>query len=79
MGHDEILDEILKWTSQIIELYLMDIFNICIEQKVFRESFKLAKVIPLTKKDDMNNQENHRPTNLLALSVRLMKQSLVDG
>ena len=43
-GHDGISNEILKCCSPIIEPYVADVFNKCLEQSIFPEPFKIASV-----------------------------------
>ena len=51
-GRDDISNEILKCCSPIIEKYLTTFFNKCIENAIFPETMKIAKVMPFVKNDD---------------------------
>ena len=46
-GYDGISDEFLKCCSPIIEPYVADVFNNCLEHSIFPEPLKIAIVIPL--------------------------------
>ena len=50
-GHDGISYEILKRCSPIIEPFSVEIFEKSIDQGVLPSSLKLAKIIPLYKKE----------------------------
>ena len=65
-GYDGISNEILKCCSPIIEPYIADVFNKCLEKSIFPQSLKIARVIPLFKKGDRSNPENYRPISLLS-------------
>ena len=57
-GHDCFSDEMIKLCSPVISPYLIQCFNTCIDEGVFPEFLKIAKVIPLHKsgsKKDANN------------------------
>ena len=51
-GYDGISNEILKCCSPILEPYVADVFNKCLEQGIFPEPLKIARVIPLCKKGE---------------------------
>ena len=63
-GMDGISSEILKCCSPIIERHLALAFKKCIDEGVFPDIFKIAKVVPLFKKGDKKD----RPISLSSLS-----------
>ena len=75
-GHDGISHEILKCCSPIIEPYVADVFNKCLEQSIFPEPLKKARVIPLFKKGDRSNPENYRPISLLTSLSKVFEKVL---
>ena len=73
-GTDEISPKILKIALPYIIEPLTYIFNLCIEQNVFPDKLKHAKVIPLPKTRDMTSVKNYRPISILpAISKPLEK------
>ena len=75
-GHDGTSNEILKCCSPTIEPYVADVFNKCLEQSIFPEPFKIARVIPLFKKGDRSNPENYRPISLLSSLSKVFEKVL---
>ena len=75
-GHDGISNEILKCCSPVIENYLTNCFNNCIEKQFFPNSLKIAKVIPLYKKGNANDPGNYRPINLLSSLSKVFEKLL---
>ena len=75
-GHDGISNEILKCCSPVIENYLTNCFNNCIEKQFFPNSLKVAKVIPLYKKGNANDPGNYRPISLLSSLSKVFEKLL---
>ena len=65
-GMDGISSEILRCCSPIIERHLALAFNKCIDEGVFPDIFKIAKVVPLFEKGDKKDPANYRPISLLS-------------
>ena len=65
-GMDRISSEILKSCSPIIERHLALAFNKYIDEGVFPDIFKIAKVVPLFKKGDKKKPANYRPISHLS-------------
>ena len=61
---DGISNEMLKCCSPIIEPHIATLFNNCIEDGIFPDCFKTAKVIPLYKKGDRKDPGNYKPISL---------------
>ena len=64
-GHDEISSNLLKKIIRPILIPLTHIFNLSLSTGVYQHSFKLAKVVPIHKKDDPAYISNYRPISLL--------------
>ena len=66
-GHDDILPYFLKIAGMttFIVLPLSIIFNYRLTFDIFSDKLKLAKVIPVCKKDSFDQLNNYRPTSLL--------------
>ena len=75
-GMDGISSEILKCCSSIIERHLALAFNKCIDEGVFPDIFKIAKVVPLFKKGDKKDPANYRPISLLSSLSKVFEKIL---
>ena len=64
-GHDGIPAKILKWSIPIVSPILRDIFNSFIENGIYPEEFKIARVVALHKKGPKNIADNYRPLSIL--------------
>ena len=64
-GHDEITTNLLKQIIIDIAPPLMHIFNLSLSNGVYPNSFKIAKVIPIFKKDNPSQTSNYHPISLL--------------
>ena len=59
-GYDDInFNVVKKWFGEINEP-LKHSFNLSLENEIFLEKMKIAKVIPLFKNDDLENLTNYR-------------------
>ena len=64
-SHDEISTSLLKQIISTIALPLSYIFNLSFSSGIFPNSLKIAKVIPVHKKDDPLKVSNYRPISIL--------------
>ena len=64
----------IKLCSPVISLYLVQCFNTCIDEGVFPEFLKIAKVIPLHKSGSKLNANNYRPISLLLQLAKFLKK-----
>ena len=76
-GLDGISNEILKCCSPIIERHLALVFNKCIDEDVFPDTFKTAKVVPLFKKGDKIDPANYRPNSLPSSLSKMFEKTFI--
>ena len=67
VGPNSIPTKILKLLKNDISSQLSEIFNISFSSGVFPSILKIAKVIPIHKKDSKLDFSNYRPISLLIL------------
>ena len=65
-GEDGISNEMLKCCSPKLEPHFATLFNNCIEEGIFLDCFKRAKVIPFYKTGDRKDPRNYKPISLLS-------------
>ena len=75
-GMDGISSKILKCCSPVIERHLAFAFNKCIDEGVFPDIFKIAKVVPLFKKRDKKDPANYHPSSLLSSLSKVFEKIL---
>ena len=73
-GADGLSDKLLKSIENIIVKSLTLITNQCIETGVFPDKLKIAKVVPLYKKDDETLIENYRPVSILPAISKVIEK-----
>ena len=64
----------LKYVKDEMIPGLVIIFNKSISKGVFPELLKIAKVIPIYKKDDANFAKNYRPVSLLSVFDKIIEK-----
>lgn len=64
---------IIKAICYIICIPLAHIFNLCLSQGVFPDALKIAKVIPLQKKANLDSIDNFRPISLLPIVSKILE------
>ena len=67
---------ILKTFKDFFALWLSKIINLCYETGEFPELLKLAKVIPLHKKESILNFMNYRPISLLSVFSKIYEKTI---
>ena len=75
-GHDGIPAKILKWSIPIIAPFLRDVFNSFIENGIYPEDFKIARVVALHKKGPKNIADNYRPISILTQLNKIFEKLL---
>ena len=73
-GADGLSVKLLKSIENIIVKSLTLITNQCIETGVFPNKLKIAKVVPLYKKDDGTLIENYRPVSILPAISKVIEK-----
>ena len=64
-GHDEITSALIKQLEPIISKPLSIIINQSFNTGIFPDKLKLAKIVPIFKKNDKHTFENYRPISIL--------------
>ena len=67
---------ILKSFKDFFSFWLSKLINLCYENGEFPELLKLAKVIPLHKKESILNYLNYRPISLLSVFSKIYEKTI---
>ena len=67
---------ILKAFKDFCSFWLSKLINLCFENGEFPELLKLAKVIPLHKKESILNYLNYRPISLLSVFSKIYEKTI---
>ena len=78
IGIDNIPANILKWAVELFVPILTKIFNKCLEEGVYPDSLKLARVIPIFKGGNQNVTTSYRPISILSQINRIFEKLLRD-
>ena len=73
-GYDRISTSLLKQIIHVIADPLAHIFNQSLQQGVFPDLFKIAKVNPIFKKGDSHEISNYRPISLLPSISKVLEK-----
>ena len=73
-GNDNISNFIIKRVANEIVKPLTMIFNVSISTGVVPEKLKIAKVVPIYKKDDAEQLSNYRPISLLPCFSKILER-----
>ena len=77
-GHDNISSKLLRHMREIVAYPLSIIINQSLCTGLFPNRLKLAKVIPLYKKDDNKSFGNYRPISLLSSLSKVFEKIVFD-
>jgi hypothetical protein len=77
-GPDGISSEIIKRSLQFTVPPLTHIVNLSLQQGVFPDEMKVAKVIPLFKSGDKTSVNNYRPISLLPVFSKILEKSMAN-
>ena len=72
-GHDNISSAILKFITNEISDCITLIMNQSISSGPFPENLKLAKGVPIFKKDDTSQNKNYRPISVLPVISKIFE------
>ena len=73
-GHDDISNRIIKYICPIIAAPLSVIINQSFTTGIFPQKLKVAKVIPIYKKDEETFFTNYRPISLLPVFSKILEK-----
>ena len=68
---------VIKSVQNIIIPPLTKIFNNCIKECLFPDCLKLATIVPIYKKRDVNDLNNYRPISLLPIISKILEKILM--
>ena len=74
IGFDDISCTVLKQISYAIVKPLVHIFNASFSLGIFPSKLKIAKIIPVYKKDDKHLFQNYRPISILPNISKLIEK-----
>ena len=77
-GADNISNKILKYIKYEIASILSKFMNMIFEQGIFPDILKIAKVIPIHKKNDNHCFENYRPISILPSVSKVFERIIHD-
>ena len=73
-GPDSISPKVIKNCIQYFVNPLCDIFNKSLNSGIVPDKLKVAKIVPVYKKNDLKNVENYRPIALLSVFAKLLEK-----
>ena len=77
-GFDDISPSVVKQVAPFISFPLAHIFNLSLSTGVFPSDLKVAKVIPVFKKDDPHVFSNYRPISLLPCFSKILERLIYN-
>ena len=77
-GPNSLLTKILKLLKNKISTHLADIFNLFFSLGVFPSILKVAKVIPIHKKESKLFCSNYRPVSLLSSTAKIIEKIMYN-
>ena len=77
-GYDDISPSIVKSAIVFITKPLAYIFNLSISTGIFPDALKVAKVVPVFKKDDPHVFSNYRPISLLPCFSKILERLIYN-
>ena len=77
-GYDNISSDVVNETSDIFFTPLKHVFNPSLQQGIFPENLKIAKVFPIYKKDEEFLLTNYRPISVLPCFSKLLELKMYN-
>ena len=77
-GHDGISSEVLKLISNNISSSITFIINQTLTTGIFPDKLKIAKVVPIFKKDSNKEFQNYRPISVLPVISKIFESVIHD-
>ena len=77
-GYDNTSSNVVNETSDIFFTPLKYIFNLSLQQGIFPENVKIAKVSPIYKEDEEFLLTNYRPISVLPCFSKLLKRIMYN-
>ena len=77
-GLDSFDSKIIKIVKLQLLPVITHIVNLSISQQKFPEKWKVAKVIPLLKKNEVINPKNYRPVSLLPVISKVLERAIFE-
>ena len=76
VGVDENPPIVIKWGEPVLTPILTKLFNKCMSEGVYPDFLKIAKVIPIFKGGDVNDENSYRPISILTQLNRIFEKLL---
>jgi len=73
-GHDGVKPDLLKKVANEISYPLPLVFNMSLSTGTVPDDFKIAKVVPIYKKDSPDNFGNYRPVSVLPCMSKILER-----
>ena len=77
-GIDELSNKFVKKIKNVIAYPLTKLINQSIQTGIFPDNLKIAKIIPVHKKDSKTNIENYRPISLLPVISKIFEKVMLN-
>ena len=76
VGIDDNPPVVIKWGEPVLTPVLTKLFNKCVAEGVYPDFLKIAKVIPIFKGGDANEENSYRPISILTQFNRIFEKLL---
>ena len=77
-GFDDLSSNIIIDAYDSLKNILLHIFNAPIQQGIFPDSLKIAKVTPMFKSGDKDNISNYRPISILPVFSKVLERIMYN-
>ena len=77
-GFDELSSNIITDAYDTLKNILFHVFKISIQQGIFPDSLKIAKVTPIFKSGDKDNVSNYRPISILPIFSKVLERIMFN-